>query len=125
MNAEWFSVMQKLLSGKAFPKKTLRDGWEMILTNQFHDIIPGSSIGEVYEQSDKDYAELMGKGDAIVSDAQNAIASAISADKGYVIFNPNDFIGNGTVEIDGKCAYVTGIAPKGYSCTSSVKTDNK
>ena len=51
----------------------------MILTNQFHDIIPGSSIGEVYEQSDIDYAELMGKGNAIVSEAQNAIASGIDA----------------------------------------------
>ena len=29
-----------------------------------------------------------------------------------------------TVEIDGKCAYVTGIAPKGYSCVASIKTDN-
>ena len=124
MNAEWIATMQKLLNGKAFPKKELRDGWEMILTNQFHDIIPGSSIGEVYEQSDIDYAELMGKANSIVSDAQNAIASGIDAKNGYVVFNPNDFVGNGVVEIDGKCAYVEGIAPKGYACVITPKLDN-
>ncbi|MBR6744176.1 MAG: alpha-mannosidase [Clostridia bacterium] len=124
MNAEWLSTMQKLLNGKAFPKQALRDGWEMILTNQFHDIIPGSSIGEVYEQSDKDYTALMGKGSAIVNEAQTAIAAQIDAKNGYVVFNPNDFVGNGTVEIDGKCAYVTGIAPKGYTCVASFKTEN-
>ena len=124
MNAEWMATMQKLLSGKAFPKQTLRDGWEMILTNQFHDIIPGSSIGEVYEQSDIDYAELMGKGNAIVTEAQTQIASMIDAKNGYVIFNPNDFVGNGIVEIDGKCAYVSDIVPKGYACVIAPKTDN-
>ncbi len=32
--------------------------WEMILTNQFHDILPGSSIKEVYEQTKKEYADI-------------------------------------------------------------------
>ena len=32
--------------------------WEMILTNQFHDILPCSSIHEVYEQTKKEYAEI-------------------------------------------------------------------
>ena len=30
----------------------------MILTYQFHDILPGSSIHEVYEQTKKEYAEI-------------------------------------------------------------------
>jgi len=125
MNAEWISTLRKLLNGKAFPKQELRAAWETILTNQFHDIIPGSSIGEVYDTSDIEYAELLRKGSALVDEAQRAIAAQIDEKKGYVVFNPNDFVGSGIVEIDGKSAYVSGIAPKGYSCTASVKTDNE
>ena len=34
-------------------QEKLTAGWKHILTNQFHDIIPGSSIFEVYEDSKK------------------------------------------------------------------------
>ncbi|HRJ25874.1 MAG TPA: glycoside hydrolase family 38 C-terminal domain-containing protein [Fimbriimonadaceae bacterium] len=32
--------------------------WKLLLLNQFHDILPGSSVREVYEDSDQDYAQL-------------------------------------------------------------------
>ena len=32
--------------------------WQMLCCNQFHDIIPGSSITEVYEDAPRDYAEI-------------------------------------------------------------------
>lgn len=35
----------------------LKDGWKIILRNQFHDIIPGSSIHEVYEDAKEEYKE--------------------------------------------------------------------
>ena len=124
MNAELLASMEKAFFGKAFPKAALREGWETILVNQFHDIIPGSSIGEVYDQSDIDYAKVKAIGDTIVNEAQTAIASKIASDKGYVVFNPNGFTGNGIVTVDGKSAYVTGIAPKGYTALSSFKTEN-
>jgi len=55
--AEWMTVMAALESddlGKAKQEELTR-GWKHILTDQFHDIIPGSSIHEVYEDSRKDY----------------------------------------------------------------------
>ncbi len=124
MNAELLAEMEKTLTGKAFPKATLRRGWEMILTNQFHDIIPGSSIGEVYDQSDRDYAEIMSAGESVVNGAMANIAGKIDAERGYVVFNPNSFEGAGMVTVDGKCAYVTGIAPKGYTAVSDIKLTN-
>ncbi|MFI3236538.1 MAG: alpha-mannosidase [Lachnospiraceae bacterium] len=54
---EMFSVLAALQSGdleKAEQEKLLK-GWKIILTNQFHDIIPGSSIREVYEDCVVDY----------------------------------------------------------------------
>ncbi|MBR4236366.1 MAG: alpha-mannosidase [Clostridia bacterium] len=45
-------------SGIEYPQDELRQIWRTMLTLQFHDILPGSSIHKVYEDSDKMYAEL-------------------------------------------------------------------
>ena len=41
-----------------YPAEELDSLWKMLLLNQFHDILPGSSIHEVYEQTEKDYAHI-------------------------------------------------------------------
>lgn len=43
---EWLGSLCALC-GHPYPQKELYDGWETVLRNQFHDIIPGSSIHEV------------------------------------------------------------------------------
>lgn len=54
---EWMTVMKALTKGnlEEAEQEKLTKGWKHILTDQFHDIIPGSSIHEVYEDSRKDY----------------------------------------------------------------------
>ena len=42
-----------------YPQKELDKCWKKLLLNQFHDIIPGSSIREVYEQTEADYADIL------------------------------------------------------------------
>lgn len=44
-----------LVHGGKYDQKALEDTWKTILTNQFHDILPGSSITEVYMQTELDY----------------------------------------------------------------------
>lgn len=51
---EYDSIL-KMLSGSAYPQSQLNDGWKILLRNQFHDIIPGSAIHEVYEDCHRDY----------------------------------------------------------------------
>ena len=41
-----------------YPAADLDKAWKTLLINQFHDIIPGSSIGKVYEVTSKQHAEL-------------------------------------------------------------------
>ena len=125
MNTETIGSMAKALIGMPFPKQKLHEGWESLLTNQFHDIIPGSSIREVYEQSDIDYANLMQIASTELTTATEAIAKGISAGRGHVIFNPNPFVGNGIVKIDGKSAYVVGIPAKGYAAAGHLKLYNR
>ncbi|TBL81932.1 alpha-mannosidase [Paenibacillus thalictri] len=57
---EWIGVLAVLArkdSGAVYDKNKLDQAWKIILRNQFHDIIPGSSIHEVYEDSRLEYAE--------------------------------------------------------------------
>ena len=124
-NAELLGVTAKTLFGDAFPAEKLRGGWEMILTNQFHDIIPGSSIKEVYDQSKIDYGVIHGIGNEIADGIREKIAASLNKKHGYVVFNPHAFEGEGFVEIDGKTAYVKGISQKGYSVTNDFVTENR
>ncbi len=123
-NAEWLASMGRALCGKAFPKASLREGWEEILKNQFHDIIPGSSVAPVYDDADRDYVKIKAIANDIIADNVKNIADNISESNGYVIFNPNAFDTDGYVEIDGKTAFVKNIPAKGYVATTDIKTDN-
>ena len=123
-DAELKATLSGLLCGKPFPKSELHTAWETVLTNQFHDIIPGSSIREVYEQCDVDYAAVRKTGEGIVDSAESDIAARISKSRGYAVFNPHSFEGRGFVKLGGRTAYVEGIAPKGYSCVSAPVTES-
>ena len=124
LDAELLGVMARELFGDSFPKEELHRGWEMILTNQFHDIIPGSSIEEVYDQCDIDYAEIEKTGRSITDSVRERVAASLCEDSGYAVFNPHSFVGEGFVRVEGRSAYVKDIAPKGYSVTSDLSFDN-
>lgn len=113
LDAEGLSVLANKLTGAEAPKQELYAGWEEILNNQFHDVIPGSSIGEVYEQCDKDYAKIFEIGKRARATAEQKIAEKLNTGA-YVVFNPHSFEGRGIVKIDGVSAYVNAVPPKGY-----------
>jgi alpha-mannosidase len=47
------------LAGKPAPSRAeIESLWRVLLTNQFHDILPGSSIGEVYKRTERELSEL-------------------------------------------------------------------
>ena len=113
-NTEAVSAMAMRLLGAEYPQQLLNEGWECILLNQFHDIIPGSSIHSVYEQCHRDYDKILGNGHQMEKAAYDAILGSITADGGTVVFNPNSFTGNGYVQCGGKTCRVSDIPAKGY-----------
>jgi alpha-mannosidase len=58
-DVEFLSSLAALASKKSYPHAEINRLWEIVLLNQFHDIIPGSSITAVYEDSAKDYAHVL------------------------------------------------------------------
>lgn len=72
----------------AYPCEELTGMWEDVLLNQFHDVLPGSSIRQVYEDTDAMYQALYEKGQKLLEDAQRRIAQALGLSKEQlVIFN--------------------------------------
>ena len=55
---EWTSVLAATLTGMSYPAARLTAIWREVLLYQFHDILPGSSIKRVYDESLARYAEL-------------------------------------------------------------------
>lgn len=65
---------------EAYPADEIEKLWKIVLLNQFHDIIPGSSVREVYEDSDRDYAQVLAEGEALVTTALGHIGSQLDTD---------------------------------------------
>ena len=87
---EFFSVMEEILTGNksAYPRQMLNRNWQTILLNQFHDILPGSSIKHVYDESKKQYQLLTAKGKTALNNSIDNIAAHIKADvKSVAVFN--------------------------------------
>lgn len=49
--------MWSVAAGGGYPSQELEAVWKTILVNQFHDILPGSSIDWVYEDAERDLSE--------------------------------------------------------------------
>jgi alpha-mannosidase len=60
------------------PSQRLAELWQLLLLNQFHDILPGSSIALVYEDAARDHDEIRSGADAIA----DAALAALGQDEG-------------------------------------------
>ncbi|MBW5447552.1 alpha-mannosidase [Cohnella sp. CFH 77786] len=78
---EWLSAFASLLSDdwSRYRQQRIHDGWKIILRNQFHDIIPGSSIQEVYEDAMAEYGEAEAAIAEVRSEALDGIAEPAEA----------------------------------------------
>ena len=61
-----------------YPGPELEAAWKLVLLNQFHDIIPGSSVKEVYEDSALDYEEVSEVATKIIQEKLVQIGSKLS-----------------------------------------------
>ena len=84
----------------------LDGAWKLLLLQQFHDIIPGSAIHWVYEDTRRDHAEVLATADAIVAEAQQLLVSG----DGLTVFNPASHRRTEVIEVDARLALVSAPA---------------
>jgi len=56
---ESLSTILNILENISYPKEEIDKNWKKLLRNEFHDILPGSSIKEVYEDTEKELKEIL------------------------------------------------------------------
>lgn len=76
-DVEWLSLFAP---GIPYPQEEIEKLWKLVLLNQFHDIIPGSSVKEVYEDSERDYSIIRKEGGDLVEAALKEIGSRLDSD---------------------------------------------
>lgn len=139
MDLELLAVMAQ--DTMAYPAKELDAIWKSVLLNQFHDILPGSSIQEVYEVTRKEYADIAASTAALIDARMQAL---VPAGEGMTIFNTTGKERNDVVKLDavgaealsdetgavypvqktddGAIVYVKGLPAKGYKVFAQIKT---
>lgn len=98
-------------------KRALERAWKLLLLNQFHDIIPGSSIHWVYEDSNRDYATVRELGDSVCDSGLAALAGQISVGdlrEPVMIFNSLGFPRREVVDLPGRGAAWVEVPACGY-----------
>ncbi|MDF2802252.1 MAG: Alpha-mannosidase [Anaerocolumna sp.] len=137
MDLELFSVLT--MGQIPYPETELDWLWKKLLINQFHDILPGSSIHQVYEVTKREYKEMEDKMDGLVKERLDLLTGD---GEGITIYNTlgferNDVIQLGTTQAlglvdennhfyhiqkteEGAIAYVSGIPSKGSKTFSLV-----
>ena len=92
-----------------YPSAQMDKLWKTLLINQFHDIIPGSSITRVYAETNQQYAEMFAACNKLLAEAA---AKLFTPDNnGITLFNPLS------------CAYVGPMElPQGWkgACTDGI-----
>ena len=124
MKAEGLAALDSIVNGKAYPSEKFSDMWKIMLLNQFHDIIPGSSIKEVYDLSDEQYGNVLDFCNEASKHATEDLLGKISTPEGYTVFNPHSHECSDVVEAEGSFAYAGSVPSFGYKGFSELSFEN-
>jgi len=86
-----------LLPLASYPRDKLDNMWKRLLLNQFHDVLPGSSIGAVYEDVLDDYRKLQDEAESLIGQAAKYYMQP--DEQAFTFFNPNPFEFTGLVPL--------------------------
>ncbi len=74
-------------TGFAYPLPQMDAAWKKLLLNQFHDILPGSSIARVNEETRRDHQWIIAEAESVLAEAQQALAKG----DGVTVYNSLSF----------------------------------
>lgn len=89
--------------GAAYPTAKLEKAWKLVLLNQFHDILPGSSIGWVYEDARRDFERVEKITDSLTDKGTTVWLSGLSTAglaQPVGVFNQCSVHRDGVIELD-------------------------
>jgi alpha-mannosidase len=94
-----------------YPRDELEALWKTLLLNQFHDILPGSSIDWVYEEAERDLAHVIDEAEEIAEGALRRVAGQGSE---VTVFNPTSHRRAEVIAVDDALRFVE-VPPCGWA----------
>lgn len=98
-------------------RAALDEAWKLLLLNQFHDILPGSSIGEVYDDAREQFNTINAAADAIARRAVETWAAALGTRQpspaSHLVLNPTSSSRSEVIDIDATPCFVAGVPAMG------------
>lgn len=95
------SLCASNVEGYHYPKEDLDRFWKTLLKNQFHDILPGSSIREVYQDSEAEFDELRKEAFPLIEKAKKNLMDHVASNKDeIVVFNTLPWTRSGIIHCD-------------------------
>ena len=85
-DAEFAWTLAALL-GHAYPREDFLEAWKVLLVNQFHDILPGSSIAAVNDQALRELSDLEDRVAEIEGEAHALLAGDVDEGGALSILN--------------------------------------
>ena len=94
---EMLSVFAEKLFDKPYNREEFLKAWKIVLCEQFHDILPGSSIHEVYEDSHEEYERAL----KYIENATKASKASFVTEKenAFTLFNQANWERDSIVKI--------------------------
>ncbi|MEM6612903.1 MAG: alpha-mannosidase [Cyanobacteria bacterium P01_C01_bin.72] len=71
------TILRKADVCQGNPQQLIEIAWKQVLFNQFHDILPGTSIPEVFTEANRDWQKAIAIGESLLNHALSTIASSI------------------------------------------------
>ncbi|HEY8719591.1 alpha-mannosidase [Pengzhenrongella sp.] len=95
--AELWAATATIRTGAPYPYERLADAWHTVLLQQFHDILPGSSIAWVHQVAEANYARVAADLGEIITAAIDACTTtaAGAVPGGLIGFNASPFAVSG------------------------------
>jgi alpha-mannosidase len=97
-NTEWLFATAAREGWAVYPRELLLKNWKALLTHQFHDIIPGSSIRRVYEEAERVYQKIEADLAGITRELQRNILTKTGG--GLLVFNDLSWERRGPVTLN-------------------------
>ncbi len=76
-DAEMAAGLAWMTKGLKYPHDSITRAWKLVCKNQFHDVIPGTSVTDVYKDTALDYKEIAGIGAAARTAGLDKLASPV------------------------------------------------
>jgi alpha-mannosidase len=99
-------------------RAALNRAWKLVLLNQFHDIIPGSSIHWVYQDSTRDYETVRQLGESVRDSALSTLVAQIDTRdfrQPILVANTLSFSRREVIDLPGGKPAVVEVPASGYA----------